>query len=304
MKQYIQLVKRNILIYLRDKGAVFFSLLSMLVVLCLTVFFLGDVNITALTEKLALLPNRDEAIDRQNAFLLILTWTAGGIIPVNAVMVTLSSLSVMIKDKTSRRFDSIYTSPVSRSAVVLSYITAACFSSIIICTITFAISEIYCFVSGAAVLSFISHIKIFIMIIVNSFVYSAIMYLCAAFIKSEGAWSGFGTVIGVLVGFFGGIYMPIGELSSTLAAVLKCTPVIYSTVMFRQVVCNDILNTLFCGVPNEIADVYKETMGITISLFDKNISSAVCMAILAAFGIAFIIAGILITKHSRKMGNK
>ena len=71
MKQYLQLVKRNILIYLRDKGAVFFSLLSMIVVLCLTVFFLGDVNITALTEKLALLPNRDEAADKQNAFLLI-----------------------------------------------------------------------------------------------------------------------------------------------------------------------------------------------------------------------------------------
>lgn len=304
MRQYTQLVKRNLLIYLRDKGAIFFSLLSMLVVLCLMVFFLGDVNITALTDELALLPNRDETADRQNAYLLILAWTAGGIIPVNAVTVTLSSFSVMIKDKTCKRFDSIYTSPVSRGTVVLSYITAACFSSIIICALTFAISEIFCVVSGAAVLSLILHIEIFIMIIVNSFVYSAIMYLFAAFIKSEGAWSGFGTVIGVLVGFFGGIYMPIGELSSTLAAVLKCTPVIYSTVMFRQIICKDALDTLFYNVPVEITDIYKETMGITISLFDKNISSAVCMAILAAFGIAFIIAGILITKHLRKMGNK
>lgn len=304
MRQYIQLVKRNLLIYFRDKGAVFFSFLSMFVILCLMMFFLGDVNITALTEKFALLPNRDETADRQNAYLLILTWTAGGIIPVNSVTVTLSSFSVMIKDKTSRRFDSIYTSPVGRSAVALSYITSACFSSIIICTLTFVISEIYCFVSGGAVLALISHIKIFIMIIVNSFAYSAIMYLCAVFIKSEGAWSGFGTVIGVLVGFLGGIYMPIGQLSTTLAAALKCTPVIYSTVMFRQIICEDALNTLFYGVPGEITEAYKETMGITISLFDKNISSAVCMAILAAFGIVFIIAGILKTKYLRKTGNK
>ncbi len=77
-----------------------------------------------------------------------------------------------------------------------------------------------------------------------------------------------------------------------------------STVMFRQIICKDALDTLFYNVPVEMTDIYKETMGITISLFDKNISSAVCMAILAAFGIAFIIAGILITKHLRKMGNK
>lgn len=41
MTQYVQLIKRNMLIYLRDKGAVFFSFLSMLVIICLMVFFSG-----------------------------------------------------------------------------------------------------------------------------------------------------------------------------------------------------------------------------------------------------------------------
>ena len=84
----------------------------------------------------------------------------------------------------------------------------------------------------------------------------------------------------------------------------KCIDNINTLYRISTVICKDALDTLFYNVPVEMTDIYKETMGITISLFDKNISSAVCMAILAAFGIAFIIAGILITKHLRKMGNK
>lgn len=304
MMPYIQLVKRNILIFLRDKGAVFFSFLSMLIVICLMVFFLGDVNISTLTDKLALLPNRDADSDRNNAFLLVLTWTIGGIIPVNAVMVTLSAYSAMIKDKISRRLDAICTAPVSRGVIAMSYITAACAASIIICTLTFAIAEVYCVIRGVAVLSAHAHVKIFFMIIVNSFTYSAIMYLCAALVKSEGAWSGLGTGIGALVGFFGGIYMPIGELSATLASILKCTPVIYSTVMFRQVLCEGTLKTLFNGVPSEIVDVYKETMGITINVMNKSISPLLCSVILIASGIVFLIAGMAVIAFTQKKGKK
>lgn len=302
--RYAQLVKRNILIYLRDKGAVFFSLISMLVILCLTVFFLGDINISTLTENLALLPNRNSAEDEKNALLLVLEWTAGGIIPVNAVMVTLSSFSAMIKDRSSRRADAILTSSVSKSAVALSYVTAACISSIIVCSLTFIIAQIYCMIKGAAILSVISHTKIFLMIAVNSFAYSAIMYLCASLVTSEGAWSGLGTVIGALVGFFGGIYMPIGQLSATLISIIKCTPVIYSTVMFRQFLCDDILQIIFNGVQGEIVDIYKETMGITISVSDKNISPWICAVMLIASGIIFLFLSVTITERTRRKANK
>lgn len=44
MKTIRQLVKRNSLLYIRDKSAVAFSMLSMLVVLGLMVVFLGNMN--------------------------------------------------------------------------------------------------------------------------------------------------------------------------------------------------------------------------------------------------------------------
>ena len=69
MAAFIELVKRNIRIYLRDRGAVFFSLLSMLIVILLMILFLGDMNISAITDMLSQLPGRDAEQDEKNARL-------------------------------------------------------------------------------------------------------------------------------------------------------------------------------------------------------------------------------------------
>ena len=44
MKEILYLTKRSTLVYLRDRRAVFFSILSMLIVLGLMVIFLGSMN--------------------------------------------------------------------------------------------------------------------------------------------------------------------------------------------------------------------------------------------------------------------
>lgn len=44
MKQFVSLTKRNCLVFLRDRAAVFFSLLAMLIVLMLMGVFLGNMN--------------------------------------------------------------------------------------------------------------------------------------------------------------------------------------------------------------------------------------------------------------------
>ena len=125
MEQFLAITGRNMKIYLRDRGAVFFSLLSTFIVIGLMVFFLGDMNIEAITGILEEFPGRDAARDEENAKLLVLSWTSAGILAINAVTVTLSVLSGMIKDKASGRLNSIYTAPVSRLTIAAGYIAAA-----------------------------------------------------------------------------------------------------------------------------------------------------------------------------------
>ena len=301
MAAFTELVKRNMRIYLRDKGAVFFSLLAMLIVILLMVLFLGDMNISAITDMLGQLPHRDKEEDEKNAELLVLQWTLAGVISINAVSVTLSVLTAMIRDKNNGTLQSIYTSPVSRLSIALSYICAAWICSIIICTLTLVLSEIYCVYMGAAAFSPVQHLQLLGMICVNSFTYACIMYFLAAIVKSEGAWSGLGTIIGTLVGFLGGIYLPIGSLADGIANVLKCTPILYGTVMFRRIMTEQAGDVCFENAPAEMQNTYNEVMGVSLEAFGYDVNIAGCLAILAVCGGAFLLIGGFATKFiSRK----
>lgn len=295
MWELFYLTKRNMLLYFRERGAVLMSMLSMLIIIMLMFIFLGDTNVDAVTELLAVLPGHDTSNDEKNAELLCTAWTIGGIIPINAVMVTLTTLSSIIKDKTSGKINSICTSPVSRFVISFSYILAACISSVMICLITAAVSEIYLCVKGMQAFTLAEHMKLFGMILVNSFAYSAVMYPAAILVKSEGAWSGLGMIVGTLVGFLGGIYLPVGQLSQGVANVLSCTPVIYSTAMFRDVMTRTAADITFADAPIEMAERYKNIIGISLEAFGNSISAGQCVIIVTAAGIFFSLLGTALT---------
>jgi multidrug/hemolysin transport system permease protein len=300
MVQYLELVKRNMRIYLRDRGAVFFSLLSMMIVLILMLFFLGDMSVEGLTDLLSVLPDRNAGEDADNALMFVTLWTCAGIVSINAVTVTLAVYSSMIKDRTDGRFSSICTAPVSRLTISAAYVTSAWLCSCIICVITLVLSEIYCIVKGGVYFSFLSHLKLLGMIGVNSFTYAALMYLAAVLVKTQGAWSGIGTVVGTLVGFLGGIYIPIGSLAENIGNILKCTPVIYGAKMFRSIMTEEICREIFCGTPEILQTEYLDAMGVRIDFFGNSVSNTACVMILLASGAVFMAIGAVATKYMAK----
>ena len=299
MAQFMTFTGRNLKNYFRDKGSVFFSLLSMLIVIFLMVFFLGDMYIENTVDLLGAFPGRDEAMDRKNAELLILIWNFAGILSINAVTVTLAVYSIMIKDRVTGKLSSIYTAPVSRGVITGGYIAAAWIASMLVCTITLFITEIFGIIKGLDAFSFVTHMQLMGLIAVNSFVYAAFMYLLALIAKTEGAWSGIGTVIGTLVGFLGGIYVPIGSLAKSIGNIMKCTPVIYGTSMFRSIMTKDIAETTFLGVPEEVLEEYRIVTGIHLELFDRTIGITEEWLGLFLCGIFLMIMGVIVLKYGR-----
>lgn len=295
-----ELTRRNIRVYLRDRGAVFFSLLSMLIIIALMLFFLGDMHVEEIVDMMGSIPGRDTSCDEANATVLVLQWIAAGILGINAVTVTLAVYSVMIKDRTEGRLNSIYTAPISRLTISASYILAAWLCSVIICAITLAISEIYCIMQGGEPYSFLAHLKLLGIIALNSFTYSALMYLVAMLAKTEGAWSGLGTVIGTLVGFLGGIYLPIGNFSEGIATGMKCLPVIYGAKLFRSIMTADAEAAAFDGAPAEMISEYRLALGTDLEFLGTEISDAASALILLICGIVFMAAAVLITGKAQK----
>ena len=124
MEQFMAITGRNLKSYFRDRSGVFFSLMSMIIVIGLMVFFLGDMYIDNTVTNLSEFPGRNGAVDKENAELLILIWNFAGILSINAVTVTLAVYSVMIKDRVTGKLNSIYTAPVSRGIITAGYIAA------------------------------------------------------------------------------------------------------------------------------------------------------------------------------------
>ncbi len=298
MKQTGALISRNLKIYFRDKSAVFFSLISMLVVIMLMVFFLGDMCVNSILSILEYYGIEETQELRTNAELAVLMWAIAGMVSVNAVTIAFSSMS-MVDDKVTNKLQSFYVSPAGRLKIALGYLGASFITSVIICVITFAGAGAYAAASGARMLSISRYIRLFAAILVNSFTYSSMMYLIAVFVKSGKAWSSLGTITGTLVGFMGAIYLPVSAIPDFVQKFLKLLPVLHGATAFRRIISEDAMRRVVQNIPAEQADVFFEEFGITLSIGDNIISEGMQLGLMILYGMVFLgISVIIMRKRS------
>ncbi len=300
MKEFWALNARNVKIYFKDRSAVFFSLLSMFIVIMLMVFFLGDVSNDAILSVFKELPGRDLDKDAENVSRMVYLWTVAGIITINAASVTHAFFANMIRDRNENRLNSILVMPIKRNVIVSAYVFGAWFVSVIMGTITLAVTEGIGIAKGLGAFSFSEHMKIMGLICVNSFVYAAIIFFIASIVKSENAWGGIGIVLGTLSGFLGGIYLSIGSLAEGVVKVIKCFPFIYGTSVFREVMLEGVENELFEGIPEAVRETVDLEMGMKMTLFEKELSAGGKVGILIIVGVVFMLLSTLYLTYSKK----
>ena len=300
MRSFLAINKRNLGLYFRDYSAVFFSLLSMLIIIVLMVFFLGDLQNGSLLDAIKMVPGRGGDTDVKTIEQFTFLWTCAGILTINASTVTHAFYSNMIKDRTGNRLNSLLVMPVKRPVFVLGYVSGAWIAGVIMSIITFAVTEAIGVSKGMEVLSFETHAKLLLLIMLNNFVYSTVMFLLATIIKSQSAWSGIGIILGTLSGFLGGIYFPLGSMSDTMQKVVKCFPFIYGTSLFRKVMLMPIENTLFEGAPEVIRTEVDKAMGMDLFIGETQLSQPEKVVILIGVGVVFIIISTILLSISKK----
>lgn len=300
MREIYYITKRNCQVFFRDKAAVFFSILSMLIVLGLMVIFLGSMNSKSVVEVLAQYGGiRDTALDEKNAEYLIQLWTLAGILVVNSVTVTLTVIGNMVQDETRKRIMAFYVTPVNRLKLALGYIISAWIVGIIMCVLTLAAGEAYFWIKGNGLLSAVSLLRLCGMICANTFTFSALGYLMALFVHSDSAWSGLLTIVGTLVGFVGGIYLPMGSLSEAVQKVLRFLPVLHGASMMRQTATEAAVTETFAGLSGQVTEIFREELGITVCAGEHCFSVSEQLAILAIYAIIAIVAAALINRKRR-----
>ncbi len=297
MKKLISLTKRNMLVYMRDRSAVFFSLLSMLITLILMVVFLGEMNVESIVNLLGEFGGaRDVEADRENALHLVQYWTLAGILVINAVTVTLTVIGTMVSDAYENRLESFYSAPVSKAVVAVAYILSAIIIGFLFCMLTTVAGLAFVCFNGGEVLSAAAICKIMFFTFINVSIFSVVMYLAALCVKSSSAWSGIATLVGTLVGFLGAVYVPMGNLPEGVSAVLKCLPILHGASLMRGICCEEVLRQTFLDMPKQVVDSYEEYMGISIVMADTVVSEQYSILFMVLCGIAALAAVIIFVR--------
>lgn len=310
MKALLVFIKRNIFVYCKNKENIFYSSLSMLIIIMLMLVFLADMNTSQvkqtlrdmdqktqemqIPEKMLVEGTRDPALDDTNARNLVLSSIIAGITIVNGISVAMVAIGIMINDEACGQLSSFYVAPVSRAFLVTGYVMATFVLSVIFSIATVLISELILVWSGGTALSVIQNLKILGLILVNSFSVTCLMFFLSNFARSETAYSGLSTLIGTLSGFVAGIYLPIGMLPKAVGEVLVYIPLCQGSAWMKELFTKDAIRKTFAGLPKQAVDVYRDYMGINLKIGDTVITNPVKFIILIGSGLVFLILSTII----------
>jgi len=280
---------RNMKIYFRNKSTIFFSFLSMLIIIGLYTLFMGDMQINQLKVTTG---------STEGLTWLVNGWIMGGIITVNAVNITLASLNVMIEDKERKYIKDFMVAPIKRSHIVISYILASIIVGSIMTLISFIFAEIYIVINGGQLLNIISTIKVIIGIIVSVIAISSMSFYVYSFVNNEKTLSVILSIVGALIGFLAGVFVPIGIMPEFIQKAIKLFPITYSATMLKGILIDDPSKLAFANTSNEVLEGYNVMMGNVLFVKGHEVSYGAMITVLLITAIIFF--GLSILKISKQ----
>lgn len=277
----ISLIKRNLLIFFRDRSAVFFSLLSVFIIIGLYALFLGDIMVDSVKEV-------------SNPEFLIDSWIVSGLLAVTSITATMGAFGIMIEDRTRKIHKDFFSSPVSRGKIAGSYILSAYITGVIMTALALILGEIYIVSRGGDLLPPHSLIKVFCLILLTTLASSSMVFFLVSMFKSQNAFTTASTVIGTLIGFLTGIYIPIGNLHAGMQHIIRFFPLSHSGLLFRQTLMEIPLAQSFSGEAlAEYQSKFEEVFGVIYIVGECRLNTLHSIAFLLISTVLFSILAII-----------
>ncbi len=268
-------IERNLKLFFRDRLAVFFSLMSVFIIIGLYALFLGDVWMN------------DSMKELKNAQALMNSWLVSGLLTVTSMTTTMGAFGIMIDDKVQKINKDFDSSPIKRSSITGGYIGSSFLIGVIMSLVMAVVAEIYIVHSGGEWLTFMACIKVFLLILLTSLTNTSLVCFVVSFFKSHSAFSTASSILGTLIGFLTGIYLPIGTLPESVQTVIKAFPVSHGASLFRQVLMEVPMRNSFDGIPSIYLEEFKEYLGVSFRFGGHEVTPAVSVVILLCTAVVF-----------------
>lgn len=283
----LNFAQRNLRIFFRQKGSVFFSLMGVLIIIGLYVLFLGDVWVQNFSD----IPGARAMMD---------SWIIAGIVSVTPVTTAMGALGLMVEDRTGRQTMDFLAAPVGRSQLVGGYLLSSCIVGFLLSVLALIIGEVYLLANGGALPGPMMLLQILGILAISVLASCALVFFLVSFFHSTGAFSTASAVIGTLIGFLTGIYLPIGSLPDAVQWVVKCFPISHAGALLRQVMMTDTLAASFTGAPQTAVQEFESMLGVTYTFGNYTMEPWAHLLILAGTALVFFLLAVWNVSRKKK----
>lgn len=291
MEALSSLVQRNSKVFRRDKTQVFFSLLSVLIVIVLYAVFLQKMQVDAIEQMTEATP---ELVTMVNE------WLVAGLLSMIAVSTTLAAYGIAVKDLESKAQADFLTAPISRATIQFSYVINALIVGCIFSFIALIGCEIFIVATGGELLSFRNFVNVVGILFLSVLLASVFNLFLVLFVNTQNSFSTLGTIVGTAIGFLCGVYVPVGALPTFAQNLIMYFPISHTTLLLRNSFMESSISKVFDGVPASYVEDYKINYGIVYELHGNILSTSTSVIIIFVTIIVLAALSIILFKKKNK----
>ena len=288
MSTFFTLTKRNTKLFFKDKGMLFTSLITPIILLILYATFLAKVFKDSFASNIP----EGFAVDSKLIDGMVGGQLISSLLAVSCVTVAFCSNLIMVQDKINGSRKDFSVTPVKKSTLALSYYTSTLLTTLIINYVAAAVCLGYVAIVGGD-MSFTDLLFLILDVFLLTMFGTAISSVINIFLSTNGQASAVGTVVSAGYGFICGAYMPISQFGTGLQNVLSFLPGTYGTSLLRNHALAGVYRKMEnTGFPNEVVEGIRESVDCKILFFGNNVSIGAMYGVL--IGAIVLLIGVYI----------
>lgn len=248
MKTLLALINRNRKLFFRDKGMLFSSLITPIILIVLYGTFLANVYKQSFESSLP------EFLDVSGKLIngTVASQLAAALLAVSCVTVTFCVNLTMIQDRANGSRKDFNVAPVKKPVIYLGYFFSTVLNSLMVNLLALVICLAYIrtmgwYLSAGDIVLLV--IDIVVLILFGTVLSSIVCYP----LKTQGQMSAVGTIVSAGYGFICGAYMPISNFSKGLQKGMSYLPSTYGTSMLKNHMLRGVFEEMEAkGFPDEV----------------------------------------------------
>lgn len=281
---------RNLKVFLKDKANIFFALLAPIIVFGLYILFLGKIQSDALLVSL-----EEMGVTGKNDLVRAFcdSWMLSGVLASACITVPLCACGVMVQDKKRGITADLLASPVPAWLPTAAYFLAVVIAGLILALAVLALCLVYLAASGTWYLSagdVFGLLGTYVLSVLSS---STLLVFVVGFLRTEGAFTGLNVILGTVIGFLIGAYMPLSVLPKAVQYITLLIPGSYSAALMRNFFLGGVLDAVSAEISPDFSAALGEQFVLRPDFFGAELGMPATAGILAGFAVLFAAATLL-----------